>query len=152
MDSAGRSLGIRRLILELLTSNAVPTGLPPDPDVSVGFTTLEEGLDKGKMTFGSGPHETVVADSPAFPKVLVGAGDRVAVILRRHPPGRSCALNLLAVFINSRDEHDGFPLQSLEACKGVAGDRGVRAAEMGFVVDVVERGREAVGHLSAFCS
>ena len=56
------------------------------------------------------------------------------------------ALDLLAVFIAAGDEQHRLPPQPLVACQRIAGKRCVSTAEMGAVVDVIERGGERVSH------
>ena len=104
------------------------------------------------MALCCGANEAIVADPPVRPEREVALGDGVAMLLRCDATVCSGALNLLTVFINPGDEHHVIALEPLKAGQSITSQRGVGAAEMGFVVDVIERGREAVGHLSDVCS
>ena len=95
-----------------------------------------------------GANEAIVADAPLLPERHVALGDGVAVLLWGDPAISGRALDLLAMFINTGDEHHLLAFQALKPCQRITRQCGVSAAQMGLVVDVIQGGREAVGHLS----
>ena len=136
----------RGLLLEFLAGHAVPAPLAPLDHIAGGFDPGEELLDDRAMARVGGADEAVVADAPAAPEVPVLAADGVAVGLGGEPGSLGRALDLETVFVAAGDEGDPFTVQTAEPGDAVAGERGVSAAQVGPVVDVIEGGGEGIGH------
>ena len=146
MDGAVRILGIGGIIFEFLTIHAVPAFLMAGTDMPCSLTALKKGLDKGKMARACGANETIIGDVPTRPEVGVQGGNLIAMIRWTDVLRFGRALNLLAVFINTGNEHDVLAFETLKTSERITGERGVHASEVGLGVDVIERRCEAVGH------
>ncbi len=72
-------------------------------------------------------------------RYLVGKGLRVNTL------GRGRLVDFLTMFVRARQEHHVIPVQALEACQNVTGKRRIGMANMGLVIDVIDRGRDVIG-------
>ena len=146
VNGALGGLGLGCVILEFFAGDAVPTLLTPFDHIALGFNPGKELIDDLLVTRIGGADEGVVADLPALPKLPVGATDGIAMLLGADRRRLSGALNLLTVLITAGHERHLLTAEAMEARQGIAGQGGVGTAQVGLVVDVVERGGEGVGH------
>ena len=146
VDRTGRRLRLGRIVLVFLAINAVPAGLFTDNDVAGCLDPFVELHHQLQMARVGGAHEAIVGNTPLIPEIAVAAADAVAVILRAQLLTFCRALNLLTVLINTGYEGHLLQPESLEASQGVTGEGRVGAAQMGTIVDVIERSRKGVGH------
>ena len=146
MHRAAGRFGIGGIVFEFLAGNAIPALLTAFDHIALGLHPGEKLLNDGAMARVSGADEAVVGDLPAGPQLSIALTDGVAMGLGRNP-GRFCRpLNLLAMLITAGDEPHGFTDEPPIAGHGIAGQGGVGTAEVGPVVDVIERGGEGVRH------
>ena len=113
VDGAEGILGIGRIILEFLATNAKPPFLTSRNDVSGGLHPGVKLIDQSEMAGIGGPNKAILADTPAFPEVSVALAYRITVILRTQLLRFSGALNLLPMFIDAGDKDNGLTIQAL---------------------------------------
>ena len=146
MDRAFRILRLVGVILEFLTGHAIPALLAPLNHVAVGLDAGKEFGHQGAVARIGGAHKAIKTDAPALPQPPVAFAYGIAVGLGAETGGLGGALNLQTVLIAAGDEGDSFTAEALEAGDGVAGQRGVGAAEVRTVVDVIKGSCEGEGH------
>ena len=146
VDRTGGRLRLGRIVLVFLAIDAVPARLFADNDVAGCLNPFVELPHQLQVTRVGGAHEAIVGNSPLIPQIAVAAADAIAVVLRAQLLTFCGALNLLAMLINAGHEGHLLPQEPLETSQGVTGQGGVSAAQVGTVVDVIERSRKGVGH------
>ena len=110
------------------------------------FTALDQTVPQilagGDMARLGGPDEVVVRDPQRRPQVAEVRLHLVAVLLRRQAPLLRGLLDLLAVFVDARQEEDVLPEPLVEARQHVRQDGAVRVPDVRLVVDVVDGRRD----------
>jgi hypothetical protein len=147
MDGAVGFSRIGGIVLVFLTADAVPACLPAGDHIPRSFDAPIELLHQLQMPWSGCADESILGNVPALPEFPITRTDLITVQLGTHPPCFGCALNFLTMLIHPCDEQHALVLVSLETSQRVAGNRGVRAAEVGSIVDVIERSCEGVIHL-----
>ena len=146
VDRTGGRLRFGRIVLVFLAIDAVPAGLLADNDVAGCLDPFVELFHQFQVARVGGAHKAIVRNPPLIPEIAVPAADLVAVVLGAQLLTFCRALNLLAVLINTGHEGHLLQLQPLKASQGITGQGRVSAAQMGTIVDVIERSRKGVRH------
>jgi hypothetical protein len=124
---------------ESLVRDAVPALIIVLIDLSSIVEILENLLNDPFMAEFCRTDEVVIGDIQPLPEGLETFHHFIAVSLWIHSPLLSSSLHLLTMFVCTRQEEDPTSFQSLVAGEYISGDRGVGMADMGNVVDVVDR-------------
>ncbi len=93
------------------------------------------------------PDEIIVRDLELFPEVPEADDDLVGELDGRQAARGGRFLHLLAVLVRPGQEEDVIARRPLEAGQGVGDDRCVGVADVGNVVDVIDRRRYVKGLL-----
>ena len=86
-----------------------------------------------------------MGDLHALRQIAKALRDLVGKGLRRHTGSRRGLLDLLAVLVGAGQEAHPPAVEAREPGEGIAGQRGVGVADMGHVVDVVDRRGDVEG-------
>ena len=139
-------LGLR---LELLTADAIETGVDVLVDVAVVVDPLDELLDEALVPLVGRADEEVVVGIDEPRQLFPGFGDLIDVGLRVEPLLLCHPVDLGAVLVRSRQEERLVAALLVMAREDVGRDRRVRVADVRRRVDVVDRCRDVeVGHLN----
>src|SRR5690606_15290898 len=127
--------------------HAVEALVGAELDVAVVVDALQELLHRPVVARLAGADEVVVGDGELRPRVAEPLGGDVGPLLGRHAPRLGRALHLQAVLVGAGQEERLVTEQAVPAGHRVGDDRRVGVADVGGVVDVVDRGRHVeAGH------
>ena len=140
---AGTELGLG---VKRGAAGAVPTLVDALVHVAVVVHGLHDLLDARDVRGVGGADEEVVRDIDRRHQRLEALGVSVGELLRRDPLTLGRLRDRLAVLVRAGEEEDVLAPLAHVAGENVGGDRGVRVAEVGLGVDVVDRGRYVVRH------
>jgi hypothetical protein len=126
----------------LLAGHAVLAGERVELDVAGVVAALQQFGDGGLVARFGGADEVVVGDVEPLPRRGELRGDLVGELLRGHAGGLGDLLDLEAVLVGAGHVLDVVAEQAVPAGERVADDRGVRVAEVGLGVHVVDRRRQ----------
>ena len=100
------------------------------------------------LVLGAGGADVVVVgDAHALPEVFERLRDLVGELLGRDAGGGGGALDLLAVLVGAGEEEGVVAEQAVAAREDVRDDGGVRVADVGARVDVIDRGGDVEGFI-----
>ena len=85
-----------------------------------------------------GTDKAVIADVHGLPQVLDGSNNGIHVFLRRYTLGGGLILDLLAVLVGARQEHDVIALHPLVACQCITGHGGIAVANVQLIAGVID--------------
>jgi hypothetical protein len=122
-----------------LAGHVVPAVVVSGVDVAAVVEVLENGLHDAGVARLSGADEVVVLDLHEAQQRAEVLAELVAVRLRADAPQGRAAQHLLAVLIGAGEHPHVVAAAAVPAAERVGGDRGVGVADVGLVVDVVDR-------------
>src|SRR5262249_4037600 len=91
-----------------------------------------------------GANEVVMGDFETLPQRVIALHHLVGQRDGGHPPGGGGVFDLLPVLVGSGQEVDLLAQDSMKAREDVGHDGGVDVADVGRVVDVIDRGGDVV--------
>ena len=132
--------------VEPLARDAVETLVGPRVDVA-GCLHSRPDLTHYPLVplFGSAD-EVVVGDVEVGPGFTESLDNTIGKLDRRHVSCLGCLFDLLAVLIGTGQEVRLFTARAMKTRERIGGDGGVGMADMGHVVDVVDRGGDVETH------
>ena len=89
-------------------------------------------------------NEIVIGDLHGLPQVFDTGNDLINVFLRRYAFFLRDILDLLSVFVSSREKSHVVACQALETCHGVCHNGAVRVSDMEIGTRVIDRGRDVI--------
>ena len=150
VDLAQRRVAARGVLDEVvvvvvgLAGHAVPALVGARVDVAVVVDPLHEGLDGVDLSGLGGADEVVEADLQQVPGLAVAVGVQLGVLGGRAASCFGRPRHLLAVLIGAGEEEHLVADQTVPTGQRIGGERGVRVADVGGVIDVIDRGRDVV--------
>ncbi len=131
--------------LVLLAADAVRAGVAALVDLALVEQVLDELLHPGGVPLLGGADEVVVGDLQVLPERLPGLLHQlVAPLLRGDAVGLRGAQDLLTVLVGAGQVPHPLAALAVPAGQYVARHGGVRVAQVGAIVDVVDRGGDVV--------
>jgi hypothetical protein len=116
-------------------------------DLSTIVEILKNLLDRFLMPNLCGSDEVVIRDSQSLPERLEAFDHFITVSFWIHASILGGFFHLLAMLIRAREEKNLIALQPFVTSKNVSGDRGIGVADMGNIIDIVDRGGNVEGLL-----
>ena len=135
-------LGVERFV-----AHRIPAGIGAEVDLVARDEFAPELLHRGLVARLGGADEVVVGKREQLAETAERLGNAVDELLRRLAGRGRRLFHLLAVLVGTGQEHHLAPVEPHETRQRVAGQRGVRVADMRLVVDVINRR----GDVEAFC-
>ena len=123
-------------------ADAVPSVVFRRVDLPAVVEILQHPLHDGLVAGFGGADEIVVGDAQALPQLLEADDGGVGLFLRRVAGLLRGLLHLLSVLIGAGQEPRIMPHQPVIPRQHIREDRGVGVADVGTVIDVVDRRRD----------
>jgi hypothetical protein len=137
-----RALSLGEILLrpESFAGDTVPTLIIVLIDLPTIVKILEDLLNDLLVADFCCADEVIIGDSEPLPERLEAFDHFIAVSFWIHSPLLCCLLNLLTMFICTGEEKNLTALQPFVTGEDVSGDGGVGMADMGDIIDIVDRG------------
>ena len=142
-DAAG--LAQLRFVLKRFAPLAIPSGVLSAIDGRLPVGRLRTGQAGPELQhaplvqFAGRPNEAVEFNAEGPPLIPEQLGDRIGILLRRHPGGLGGALDVLAVLVGAGEQEGVVALHLLIAPDRVGHHRAVGVPEMRRRIDVIKR-------------
>ena len=107
-------------------------------DITLVMQLGKDLLHTLDMIVIGGTDKAVIADVHGLPQVLDGSHNGIHVFLRRYTLGGGLILDLLAVLVGTRQEHDVIALHPLVACQCITGHGGIAVANVQLIAGVID--------------